>query len=290
MILIDFSPVIVSQAMYQAGTGNNGITDRGKLEMNEDSMRHMVLMAIRKYLRMFRAEYGPEIVIAYDSRIGYWRSDFFPPYKCNREKIREQSKFDWIGFKKYVAIIRDELKEYLPYKIIEVDKAEADDIISVLVKDNSAIFTAQKILIVSNDKDFLQLQTNNGNVFQYSPRMQKMITPKERDYESLEEHIIRGDSSDGIPNCLSDDDCFLVEGKRQVIMTQKRFEEVVNSNLKPHKYYRNKTLIDLDEIPQDIQNNIRQAYTNCTIPNRAKLLTYFIQKRISGAIDVLADF
>jgi hypothetical protein len=291
MVIIDFSPVMVSQAMGQAGSGDNG-EENGKFLMDENVIRHMALNSIRRYVKMFRLEYGPEIVIALDSNEKYWREEFFPYYKKNRIKARATSKFDWTGYQNAMGVIREEIKKYLPYKTIDVPNAEADDIIATLVQRKSIMPRApelpENIMIVSGDKDFIQLQARNQYVKQYAPVQQKYLDLEDMEY-GLDEHIIRGDSSDGIPNCLSDDDTFMNPDKRQVIMNAKRFEVAQQLPQDHHGIQRNRQLIDFAYIPDDIRERINTAYNTVNIPNRNHLLTYFMSKRVN-LIDVLSDF
>ena len=137
-------------------------------ELEEDMVRHMILNSIRMYRTMFKDEYG-EIVLAYDSK-HYWRRDVFPQYKMNRKKGREKDNFDWDSIFGLLNSIKSEFKEILPYKFLEVYGAEADDIIATLCKE----YKNQKTMIVSGDKDFIQLQKYD-NIKQYSPILKKMV-------------------------------------------------------------------------------------------------------------------
>ena len=75
----------------------------------------------------------------------------------------------------------------------------------------------------------------------------------ERPDSFLFNHIMKGDVSDGVPNILSDDDTFVVEGKRQKPMNAKaktRVREVINGNevdeTISRNYDRNRQLIDFN--------------------------------------------
>ena len=144
----------------------------------------------------------------------------FPYYKGTRKKDRQKSSLDWNEIFELLNKIRDEIRDHMPYKVVEVDGAEADDVIASLVRDQAMrnirlqnnMQPAKKVLILSGDKDFVQLQRYKF-VNQYNPIQKKFmngIDPK----VYLLEHIIKGDRGDGIPNFLSDDDTFVSE-KRQ---------------------------------------------------------------------------
>jgi hypothetical protein len=291
-IIIDFSPVMVASAMYDASHSDNGSIE-GKFLMNEDQMRSMALNTIRLHVRRFKTEFGPEIVIAYDAET-YWRSEVFPYYKKNRSKQRDSSKFDWVGYKAIMLKLKKEFQQVLPYKNIEVERAEADDIIATLVKTHQTRYAILRqvpppLVIVSGDKDFLQLQLGNSNIKQWAPMKKEFITYEDYEYRDLNDHIIRGDSSDGIPNILSDSDTFVTEGKSQTKMTAKNYEFARSLQNSPN-YARNRQLIDFEAIPDDIRNDIIVAYDAANEQNRMKLLNYLISTKTSGMMDVLGDF
>ena len=254
---------------------------------NIDMVRHMILNSIRMHRQDF-SEYG-EIVLAYDSK-HYWRRDFFPNYKQNRKKARDNDNKDWNAIFECLNTIKQELKENFPYKHIEVYGAEADDIIATLVKDHPN----EKIMIVSGDKDFIQLH-KYSNVSQYSPILKKRVNGEDPD-EYIKVHILKGDSSDGVPNVLSGDNVF-VEGLRQKPLSKKKIEGWKNGdsiNMESDEivrnYSRNKTLIDLDCIPSDISNNIRKTFVEAPSGNRSKMLTYFIENKLRELTDSIGDF
>lgn len=284
MILIDLNQVLISNLMRQ-------INGNPKIKLDEDLIRHMVLNSLRSYIKQFKQKYG-EIVICCDSK-RYWRRDYFPLYKANRKKDRDKSAFDWGLIFETLNKIRDELKENFPYKIIEVDGAEADDVIGVLT---ARMAQHEEVLILSSDKDFVQLQKYGKNVTQYSPILKSYINI-ENPHTYIKEHILRGDSGDGIPNFISSDNC-LALGERQkpinskkiaVWLNQEPEEFCVNDNML-RGYKRNQMLVDLDYTPEDIKQSIVEAYENSKPANKQKMLTYFIEKKLKNLIEVLDEF
>lgn len=281
MIIVDLNQVMISTLMMQIGNHKN-------IKIEEDLVRHMVLNSIRSHKMKFGDEYG-ELVIACDDK-NYWRKQVYPYYKANRKKERDASELDWNAIFDVLNKIRQELKDYFPYKVIQVESAEADDIIATLVKEYAY---REKILILSGDKDFGQLQ-KYPNVKQYSPVMKKYITCTNPDL-FLKEHIIRGDSSDGIPNFLSPDNVFVMGG-RQAPVTSKKLstwimqepEEFCNENML-RNYKRNQQLIDLDFVPDDIAEQVLEQY-NGQKKDRSKLFNYFITHRLKNLIESVGDF
>ena len=283
MVLIDLNQVLISNLMQQIGSNP-------KAQLDESLIRHMVLNSLRSYVRQFRRKYG-EIVIACDSK-KYWRRDVFPFYKANRKADREKSGFDWHLIFETLGKIRAELKEYFPYRVLEVEGAEADDIIAVLTARNSA---HEDILILSSDKDFVQLQ-KYPNVTQYSPILKRFVK-SENPHEYVKEHIIRGDRGDGVPNFLSADNTFVV-GERQKVINKKKLIEWIKT---PHEefcvndnmlrgYKRNQMLVDLDYVPENLKEQIVEAYETTKPGTRQNMLNYFIEKRLRNLIEVMDEF
>jgi 5'-3' exonuclease len=255
----------------------------------------MVLNSIRMYNVKFKAEYG-EIVICCDDR-KYWRRDFFPYYKASRKKDRAASPYDWNLIFETLNKVRDEIKEFFPYKVIQVEKTEADDVIATLVHKFGVVLnntTTEKILILSSDKDFMQLQ-KFANVEQFSP-MSKAFLRTNTPEAFLKEHIIKGDRSDGIPNFLSSDDTFVVEA-RQKPVTEKKLNKWLGEEPESfcdevmlRNYKRNELLIDLSKIPTEYQDKILDAYENAPKRGREKILNYFIKNRMKQLTLSITEF
>lgn len=283
MIILDLSQVMLSNIMVQLGNHTNAKVDEGMV-------RHMVLNSIRMYKTKFGPDFG-EFVIACDNK-NYWRRQLFPYYKANRKKSQAESELDWKAIFECLGKIRAELKEFFPYRVIDVESAEADDIIGTLCQEFGN--TNEKILILSGDKDFQQLQ-QYINVQQYDPVRKKKIICNDPE-RFLLEHIIKGDAGDGIPNILSDDNSFVV-GKRQSPVTQKKLDNLAAINLDGkydhpnfRNYMRNKQLIDLTQIPANVRQNILESYTLQGGKKSPNLLNYFIANRLRNLTDSIGDF
>jgi len=265
------------------------------MAIEEDMIRHMILNSIRMYNKRYRAEYG-QVVIACDSST--WRRDYFPEYKHSRRKNREEgeSTIDWTKLFEIISKVRDEITEYLPYKVLQVNKAEADDIVGVLAEYTQEFGKHEPVMIVSSDKDFKQLQKWN-NIKQFSPMLKKEMVEKNAKL-FLYEHIFKGDSGDGVPNVLSPDNTF-VDGIRQRPVTQKKMDEWVanidkiESVLDQETYrnfIRNKKLIDLSETPDDVKLEIINKYENTKVAHKSRVLNYLIAKRCKMLIESIGDF
>ena len=286
MILVDLNQVLLAGLMAQIAS------QKPKVKLEEDLIRHMVLNIIRTHLKNFRKEYG-EVVLCSDSR-KYWRKEFFPFYKAHRKKAREKSDLDWHLIFDMLAKFKQELKENFPYKVIDVEGAEADDIIGTLVPRH---IMSEDILIISSDGDFLQLQmynTGKYKVKQYNPAQKKFVV-SEDPIKELKMKIINGDAGDGIPNILSASDTF-VTGQRQKRMTEQKMEKYLNEEYVNYDtiantgFARNQVLIDLTHIPDDIKTKIINTYEEVKPANRTKMLNYFIDKNLRNLMDVIEEF
>ncbi len=278
-ILIDYNQVSIANLMQQPEN-----------DLGIDLFRHMVLQSIKYYRTKFVNRFG-EVIICCDNK-NYWRKKIFPQYKINRKRTKQYQTRDWDMVFKCLNRVREELKENFPYVVLEIVSAEADDIIGVLSEH-----LTEDTVIVSGDKDFLQLQKFD-HISQYSPNRQDMIeTDDAAEYKRV--HILKGDPSDGVPNFLSPDNTF-EDRIRQTPLSNRKIKEW--SGLEPEifcdykmmKYYeRNRSLIDLDYVPDNIRENILSDYKyqlNNGYGDRSKLLPYFIEHRLKQLTEVIDEF
>jgi hypothetical protein len=277
--LVDYNQVFISNLVQQPGVRKGGV--------NEGLVRHMVLNSLRSYRRKFFTDYG-ELVIACDNR-NYWRKSLFPYYKAHRKKNREDSGFDWNEIFRCLNEIKAELKSVFPYKVLECKTAEADDVIATVCK-----IEHEPILILSGDKDFVQLQSY-PHVKQYSPIQKKFLNDPSPN-KFLKAQIMRGDRGDGIPNFLSKDDVF-VNGGRQAPLSKKKIElwleqdpEMFCDYEMLRGYKRNRLLIDLNLIPESLENEITMNYHEYECNDRSGLLNYFIHKRLKNLTENIEEF
>lgn len=281
MIIVDLNQVMISNYMAQIGNHTN-------IAVDENLFRHMVLNSIRNINKKHSAEYG-ELVIACDSARS-WRKEVFPYYKANRKKARENSELDWSAVFESLNKVRDELKEFFPYRVIQVDHAEADDIIGTLVHH----FHGAPILIVSGDKDFVQLQTYM-NVKQFDPVRKRFITHNNPSL-FVKEHIMKGDMGDGVPNFLSKDDTFVTGGRQKPIRSKNLNEwllqdpETFCDDTMLRNWKRNEMLVDLTHTPQTIRIQTINQYEEQSGKDRSKLFNYFVDHKLRNLMESIGDF
>ena len=282
MILVDLSQIMMASTMMSM--------EKGQTEADVDFIRHMVLNSLRMYRTEYNDKYG-ELVICCDSPHS-WRREHFPQYKAGRKTGREESPLNWTQIFGCFETIKEELKTVFPYRFIQVDGAEADDIIGYLSRTESR---NEKIMIISSDKDFIQLHKYD-NVYQWSPVTKKLVNGIEP-HGYLFEHILRGDKSDGIPNVLSADNS-IVDGVRQKPITKKYVENFVlhnaeisgRSEMEIRNFHRNQKLIDLNETPSSLCEQIWKEYQKEPEGQRRDLLNFFIEKKLNNLIESIGEF
>jgi hypothetical protein len=274
--LVDFSQIVIGSYMSASKFTS----------VDMDVIRPAVLNTLRLYRTKFVSEFG-ELILCCDDRKS-WRKELFPNYKASRKKTRSAAPIDWENLYECLNQLKEELIEWFPYKVLQAEKAEADDIIAVLVG-----LANERTLILSSDKDFIQL--HHFNVRQYSPIQKKFV---EGDAKwSLHEKLVKGDVGDGVPNIMSDDNVFIDEGRRQKPITKKKVDAWYDLDPDMYcdaemlrNYNRNKQLIDLGEVPESIRINITKQFEKAVVGDRKRLLTYFINHRLKNLTENLSEF
>lgn len=297
MILVDWSQV------YIAGcTAFEHDFQKGQpREKMEGIGRHIILSSLKSYNTQYKKKYG-NIVICVDGK-NIWRRAYFPQYKHGRREGREESTMDWEAIIEIGAKLREELAENFPYKIVNVEGAEGDDVIACLFKhsqDNwlnqdGLMESPQENLIISSDHDYRQL-SKYKNYNQWSP-IQKKIVPRAPKTFILEK-ILTGDKGDGIPSVKCEDDFLVKRDRRAPPITQKFIDAFLaapdgSTLTEQEKVYfaRNRKLIDFDYIPEAVYNNIIAAYEEFEIVgSQNKVMNYFIKNRCRNLMQEIPAF
>ena len=285
MIIVDYSGIAIAAIFSQ----------QRPEEMEEGLIRHMILNSIRRYNVKFRNDYG-QMIIACDHTS--WRKEKYAQYKVKRKTAREESPLDWTKFYGYLNNIRDEISSEMPYPVVHVDRAEADDVIATLVESTQEFGNNEPVMIISSDKDFIQLH-KYSNVKQFSPMKRNFLKVEDPIFYKFE-HICKGDVSDGVPNMLSADNTFS-DGLRQTPMRAKKIkewyeaypnlcDEGVMTQEQYRNYCRNKLMIDLDCIPLDIKENIIDKYKHQQGKNNSKVLNYLVTNRMNMLVESANEF
>lgn len=295
MILIDYSNRAINAILSFSSELKNdpdGI---------ENLIRHVVLTTILSD-KLKHKGYG-ELILCADAR-NYWRKDFFPYYKGSRKKARDKSGLPWEKIFEVLNNLLDDLNKVFSYRVIQVDGAEGDDVIAVLVKwastndlDNNPLLPqAKPTMIVSSDFDFKQL--HRYGVRQWSPVL-KALVKAEADYmtNGHRQHIAKA-GDDGIPSVLNEDAVLVTEGKRQLPMKADRLAEFVaigkeacRNDFERANWVRNETLIDFDFIPQGIYDKIvSEIEKPRSTLGKGAIMDYLIKHRCGELLDSIDDF
>jgi hypothetical protein len=279
MILLDYNAIAIGNVAVQ------------KLAADEGLIRHMILNSIRMYRQKFHKEYGEMVVVA--DGMNNWRKEAFPQYKASRRKKRDESTIDWNEVFRIINLVREEIQENFPYKVMHEDGCEADDVIAQLALETQEFGKHEPVMIVSADGDFKQLQVHK-NVKQFSPLLKKFVVePNPRTY--LAEHILKGDTGDGVPNVLSDDNVF-IDGRRQGILSAKKKAALLDDPRALgdeiyRNYQRNQQLIDLTNCPEVVKESIINNFEQQDPwGNRPKVFPYLVQKRCKLLIECVGEF
>lgn len=278
MILLDASSIFISSIMAQSST----------YEESPEMIRHTIFNIIRRYNLEHRDQYG-EMIVCFDSK-NNWRKDTFPQYKANRAKGRKDSSHNWELIFDIIDQTKQELREYSPFRCVEVDRCEADDVIGVLCEKQ---MNPEPILIISPDKDFVQLQ-KYPNVKQYSNTQKKWVTPDEDAVTDLQNKIISGDKGDGVPNALSDD-MTLVEDRRQTVVSKSKRQSLLENpealgTTVARQLIRNRDMIDLTRVPNDLKEQVLEAFSKPAGGSVMRLMTLFTKNKMKLMIESLGDF
>jgi 5'-3' exonuclease len=301
MILVDYSQVALAAILtFQREL-------KGTESEVKNLIRHATLATLKSYKKKYAKEYG-ELVICCDGR-KYWRREVFEHYKANRKKARENSDLDWHLIFDTLSEMRDDIAEHFPWRVVHVDRAEADDIVAVMTEwvqsndlmQEGLMQVPQNILILSSDKDFKQLQLppfSSNNVRQWSPMQKKYIQASKQEITDFTiEHIVKGDSGDGVPNILSKDDVF-VSGDRQKPVSAKRLAEFIEkgkdacrNDEEIRNWNRNAKLIAFDNIPLDVKESIIGHYLNSKPKgDKMSVMNYLIEHRCRLLLDEIEEF
>jgi len=301
MIVIDYNGMVLQHV-------HTNFKNPADLTLN--NLRHYVLSDIKKYNKKYREKYG-DLVLCHDNTAGagYWRRDYFPEYKANRKKARDAAVFDWETFFEYFEIVKEELQKWFPYKQISIPKCEGDDIIGWICQHKDPF---EKIMIISADKDFKQLQVS-PDIRQWSYNTNEYLKAPGPLY--LKEHIIRGDGGDGVPNIYSDGDTFINPSKRQFPVSTKdiqrwihipknivieelaaklcKFKKISHQaalKIIKENWIRNESMVNLHKVPEEYQILIEEAFNKTPSAKSNRLYSYFLKNKMTLMINYIEDF
>jgi len=279
MILLDYSSVTMSSLM----------TRIDEYDQDTNLLRHQILNIIRLYNVQFRSDFG-EMIICMDAA-NNWRRDRYPFYKANRRKSRSNSVYDWDKIYSVLNEVRDEMTTMSPFRCVRINRCEADDVIAAIVEKKRP---EEPILIISPDRDFVQLQ-KYANVKQYSNLQKKWIEPKVSAQYDLQEKVLKGDMGDGVPNVMSDDNVILDESLRQTPLRKAKLESLMQDpeslgTTIARRVIRNRDLIDLNRTPLELKNEIINQFNEKSKGSINSLMNLLSKYKMKMLLEALPDF
>ena len=302
-VLIDVSQILISGVCIAFNKHGD--------ELDESMIRNMFLNSIKSLRSRYILDFGEPFILCFDGK-GYWRKDVFEFYKYKRAAGREASPMDWELIFSTLNKIYDELNDYFPYHSIKIDGCEADDIISIMAKYfntqefryDGVMLEKQKVLIVSNDMDFIQLQAYD-NVSQYSPMKRKFLCEPDP-IRAAYAKFISGDTGDGIVNMFTDG-CVIADPDTRQTSARKKITDPILESLcetgelpadlpedQKRYYARNKMLIDLVDLqlPQTLIDQTIERYMSIDNSNKGRgdLFNYFLKFNLKNLLKEIDKF
>ena len=267
-------------------------------------LRYLIINNIRFYNKKFSSEFGM-MHICLDS--SSWRDTVFSQYKYERRAGRAQDNNDWDEIFNDITLIQSEVKEHLPFPVIQANGAEADDIIGVLCEYNQ-----EPSVVVSNDKDFGAL-LKYKHISRYRPIVKGVEKTPITDAERFEfDLILSGDKSDGIPSIRCNDNFYVDQHKAKLAnepivrappvsaklknscyeafnQSEAELEKVMGKFLYKN-YLRNRLLISLDYVPDDVKVAIHKSVHEASPAKIMKTLQFLMQNRMQRLVAEIKDF
>jgi 5'-3' exonuclease len=252
------------------------------------------------YSNLWKFKNVREVILAVDDNLS-WRKAVYSRYKESRKTKKKESRVDWKELYANMHKLTSELKHHMPFKVLRVKNAEADDVIAVLARGFK-----NPCVIIARDEDYFQLFSKKKNLRVYDSISQKLYSPD--DFENIKEFLLKlvfcGQKKDDIPNIITPDDWGLTEetdAKRRPGFGEKAFDKIkhdikgfiekghinkiygevdLHRNLK-----RNRFLMDFDKIPNTIVNRIADAYNNSTLPPIDNIYTFFEKYKMRSFLE-----
>jgi len=236
----------------------------GKEELLKEDFGFFYHILFNKYNNLFKT-YGNLIICHEGKNSLNWRRKIYNDYKRNRDKSKQEQSY--LDLKKAFPIIEDVLNLY-PTKQIKIDEMEADDVMYALAIEFAS--KGEDVLVISTDKDMIQLKNHYDNIDVYSP-MKKMF------YKAIPnivmEKAICGDSSDNIPGI------YRVGPKTlEKMLLDKNLwkKKMANGNQKLYESFTQ--IVDLSKFPKEKHEEAVKMYYdndyNLFDPNKIELF-YF---------------
>ena len=203
IVLVDFSHLF-SRNLFVAINQANPSIKKGKYITAEIEpyFKHLLFNS----LQFIKNKFDGEIVLALDARFN-WRKEFYKDYKGTRAKGKEESELNWEEIYLVIDEIVEVIQNNFPFKVVKVDKAEADDIGGVIAQTYG---NQRPVILVTSDHDWLQNLTHGDYIKMYDPIKKEYVdltdwehgiidTPSGEMSRFTAMHSLRGDTGDNVP-------------------------------------------------------------------------------------------
>jgi len=272
-VLIDFNNLAIRHFLTKDVAGFTSNPDLSLWRYTTFNSIYTMLMKFKKV---------KEVVVAIDDRVS-WRKLYFKRYKESRKKKRDTSTINWPLLYAELNDLATQIFHDIPFKVLKVRNAEADDIIGIICLDGK-----DKYIVVSNDEDYLQLYSNKTRI--YNPSKQAFVVCNNTE-RFLNEKCLIGQPKDDIFNIKTPLDWPV--GKRKPGFGIKSAEKVLEAgldewleqnNLKK-RFHINRNLIDFKRIPEVVKNRVLKRYHEYTYPDPKNIYHFFKRNRFRGFLE-----
>lgn len=196
---------------------------------------------MKKLMKKFKTVKANIIFCIDCCRSEIWRNEIYGDYKTTRIKKTNFNSVIFTLFENYI--------HNYDYNYCSHERLEADDIAYLLQRKIKEDYKTSKIIIVTNDNDYLQMYDDNTQIINMQMK-DLSLRIKNNPAIELEFKIIYGDKSDNIQKIqagLNKETAMKIammnEGDRQ--------KYLIDNNIH-HNYELNKKLVDLREIPKNL--------------------------------------
>lgn len=233
------------------------------------------------YKSLFKGDVN-EVILAVDDKKS-WRKLYWERYKESRKGKRDSSKIDWDLFHSAYRELTEEIQYTLPFKVLLVENAEADDVIGILATKDKGEY-----VVISNDEDYLQLVSDRVKL--YNPN--KMTFMECEDTENfIVMKCLTGQPKDDIFNIKTSLDWPL--GKRKPGFGEVSAKKVIAGGYKEwlvennlvERFNVNRTLIDFGRIPNVMRSRILNAYNNYKLADPSMMYGFFSKNKFNGYLE-----
>lgn len=223
------------------------LKEQGKEELTEEDLPLFYHNFFTFFNKINRD--SPHVIACWEGKDSLkWRRSIFPDYKRNRDTKKSEPEY-----KLLMSCIPEimECLNYYPIKQLSVEGAEADDLMFTIANHYKDV----DHVLITSDKDLIQIRNMNPNVSVYNPVKKKYLDVQKN---IVEEKAIVGDKSDNIGGL------YRVGPKTFKKMNEDRtvFNNIMSKGNNKEIFKQFLKIIDLRSIPETLKSEIILANNN----------------------------